>query len=95
VEAGLAKHPLAWPWSSSAASAGLSEPPIPLDPAPLQAALGDGADWRRRYRDFIEPISPRRSRGRRPGQAAGLLPSFPPGRAGERPPGTWPQGVGA
>jgi putative transposase len=54
VEAGLVAHPLAWPWSSSAASAGLRESAIPLDPAPLRAAFGDAPDWRRRYRDFIE-----------------------------------------
>jgi putative transposase len=54
VEAGLAEHPFAWPWSSSAASAGLCESPLALDPAPLRSALGDGADWRRRYRDFIQ-----------------------------------------
>jgi REP element-mobilizing transposase RayT len=54
VDAGLAEHPLAWPWSSSAASAGLCPSPLPLDPAPLRAALGGGADWRRRYREFIE-----------------------------------------
>ena len=54
VEAGLADHPFAWRWSSSAASAGLCESPLPLDPAPLRAALGDGSDWRRRYRAFIE-----------------------------------------
>ena len=54
VEAGLAPHPLAWPWSSSAATAGVRESLIPLDNAPLRAAFGDGANWRRRYRDFIE-----------------------------------------
>jgi REP element-mobilizing transposase RayT len=54
VEAGLVDHPFAWRWSSSAASAGLRESPFPLDPAPLRAAFGDGADWQRRYRGFIE-----------------------------------------
>ena len=54
VEAGLSADPFAWPWSSTAASAGLVEPAIPLDPSPLRAALGDGDDWRRRYREFIE-----------------------------------------
>ena len=54
VEAGLADHPLAWPWSSSAASAGLRDSAIPLDPAPLRAAFGGRGDWRRRYRVWIE-----------------------------------------
>jgi putative transposase len=54
VEAGLADHPFAWPWSSSAASAGGAESRIPLEQAPLRAAFGDSADWRRRYREFIE-----------------------------------------
>ncbi len=54
VEAGLASDPFAWPWSSSAASVGLHEPPLPLELAPLRAALGGSADWQRRYRRFIE-----------------------------------------
>ena len=53
VEAGLAEDPFSWPWSSTAASAGLAAPAIPLDPGPLRAALGDGDDWQRRYRAFI------------------------------------------
>lgn len=54
VEAGLANHPFAWPWGSSAASAGLCESPLPLDDAPLRAAFADKPEWRRRYRAFIE-----------------------------------------
>lgn len=53
VGAGLASDPFSWPWSSTAASAGLAAPAVPLDPGPLRAALGDGADWQRRYRTFI------------------------------------------
>ena len=53
VEAGLAHHPLAWPWSSSAATAGLRDSAIPLDPEPLRAAFDDHRGWRVRYRDFI------------------------------------------
>jgi putative transposase len=53
VAAGLSRDPFSWPWSSTAASAGLVEPEIPLDPAPLRAALGDRDDWRVRYREFI------------------------------------------
>jgi putative transposase len=53
VEAGLCDDPFAWPWSSTAASAGLAPLAIPLDPVPLRAALGDGDDWQRRYRAFI------------------------------------------
>lgn len=54
VEAGLSADPFSWPWSSTAATAGLVEPAIPLDLSPLRAALGDRDDWRRRYREFIE-----------------------------------------
>jgi putative transposase len=53
VAAGLCNDPFSWPWSSAAASAGIAAPAIPLDPGPLQAALGDSTDWRRRYRGFI------------------------------------------
>jgi putative transposase len=54
VAAGLCSDPFSWPWSSTAASAGLVEPAIPLDPGPLRAALGDSNEWQRRYRRFIE-----------------------------------------
>ena len=54
VAAGLADDPFAWPWSSAAASAGLVEPMIPLDAAPLRAAFGDSDGWRRRYHRYIE-----------------------------------------
>lgn len=53
VEAGLCRDPFAWPWSSTAATAGLVPPALPLDPGPLRAALGDSADWQRRYRAFL------------------------------------------
>jgi putative transposase len=53
VEAGLAQHPFTWPWSSTAATAGLSASLVPLDLAPIKAALGDTPDWRRRYRELI------------------------------------------
>jgi putative transposase len=54
VAAGLCSDPFSWPWSSTAASAGLDEPAIPLDAGPLRAALDDSPDWHRRYREFIE-----------------------------------------
>jgi putative transposase len=54
VAAGLCRDPFDWPWSSTRASAGLDEATIPLDAGPLRAALGDGDDWQRRYRRFIE-----------------------------------------
>jgi putative transposase len=54
VSAGLCPDPFSWPWSSTAASAGLAEAAIPLDPGPLRAAFGDRTDWHRRYREFIE-----------------------------------------
>jgi putative transposase len=54
VGAGLCSDPFSWPWSSTAASAGMAEPAIPLDPGPLRAALGDSDEWQHRYRRFIE-----------------------------------------
>jgi putative transposase len=54
VEAALVRHPLDWRWSSARTSAGLERPRIPLDEAPLRAALGPGQDWRTRYRDYVE-----------------------------------------
>jgi putative transposase len=55
VLAGLAPSPFAWPWSSAAATAGLAPPAVPLELTPLRDALGARPDWRRRYRDLIEP----------------------------------------
>jgi putative transposase len=52
VEAGLVRDPLAWPWSSARAHAGLEPPRIPLAEEPLEAAFG-GARWRR---NFVEQI---------------------------------------
>jgi REP element-mobilizing transposase RayT len=54
VLAGLAPDPFSWPWSSAAASAGLVPSPIPLDEAPIRAALGDTSDWRDRYRLYLD-----------------------------------------
>jgi REP element-mobilizing transposase RayT len=54
VEAGLVAKPLAWPWSSARAHAGLEPPPIPLAEAALSAAFDDSPDWRRRYRALVE-----------------------------------------
>jgi len=54
VLAGLTVSPFDWPWSSAAASAGLTASPVPLDPAPIRAALGETPDWRERYRRFLE-----------------------------------------
>jgi putative transposase len=53
IEAGLAGDPFTWPWSSSAASAGLADALVPLDEGPLRASLGGKADWQRRYRAFM------------------------------------------
>lgn len=54
VEAGLCQDPFSWPWSSAAASVGLIESAVPLDPGPLRAALGDTNDWQSRYREFLK-----------------------------------------
>jgi putative transposase len=48
VEAGLVRDPLAWPWSSARAHAGLERPQIPLAEEPLRTAFG-GASWRQSY----------------------------------------------
>jgi putative transposase len=53
VAAGLCRDPFAWPWSSTAATAGLAKPAIPLDHSPLQAAFGDSPDWQKRYAESI------------------------------------------
>ena len=53
VEAGLAEHPFAWPWSSAGASAGLAHPTLPLDADPLRAAFGGAERWQGRYRAFL------------------------------------------
>ncbi len=55
VAAGLADDPFAWRWSS-AATAGLAPPPLPLELGVLEAALGGAADWRRRYRELIRQV---------------------------------------
>jgi REP element-mobilizing transposase RayT len=60
VEAGLAPNPLAWPWASTRAAAGLAPPSLELDLEPLRAALGGRPDWRRRYRDFVSRAEPPR-----------------------------------
>ena len=52
VEAGLARDPLEWPWSSARAHAGLEPPRIPVAEGELRAAFG-GSVWRRNYVDQI------------------------------------------
>jgi putative transposase len=81
VAAGLVSDPFAWPWSSAAATAGLAKPALPLDLAPLRAAVGEAPDWRQRYRRFIEQAEtdeplrnvPQRSQSRRPDSNRGPL----------------------
>jgi putative transposase len=82
VDAGLAPDPLAWPWSSAAATAGLAEPALTLDLAPVRAAFGDAANWQQQYRAFIEQAveegevmgkPQRRSQSRRPDSNRGPL----------------------
>jgi putative transposase len=53
VEAGLCESPFDWPWSGAPATAGLVASMISLHTQPIQAALGGGTDWQRRYREFI------------------------------------------
>lgn len=53
VDAGLVDDPLAWPWSSARAHAGLERPRIPLAESDLRAAFGGGDAWRERYRTHI------------------------------------------
>jgi hypothetical protein len=54
VKAGLAPHPLAWPWSSSSAHAGLEPTELQLDESSLRSAFDNHPRWRRRYRRLIE-----------------------------------------
>jgi REP element-mobilizing transposase RayT len=49
VEANLVRDPLAWPWSSARAHAGLERPRIPLDESPVRAAFGGTENWRQNY----------------------------------------------
>jgi putative transposase len=82
VAAGLVSDPFAWAWSSAGATAGLSEPALALELAPLRAALGDTSNWQQRYRIFIEQAiegdvamgqPPRRPQSRRPDSNRGPL----------------------
>jgi putative transposase len=59
VGAGLCGEPCEWPWSSYQASAGLEPVPRFLNDSALRDACGGRADWRQRYRDFVE-AEPRR-----------------------------------
>jgi REP element-mobilizing transposase RayT len=53
VEAGLVADPLAWPWSSARAHAGLEAPPIPLVERPLREAFGSDERWRERFSRYV------------------------------------------
>jgi REP element-mobilizing transposase RayT len=55
VEAGLVDDPLAWPWSSAAATAGIAAPRISLNLEPLGRAFGGNPMWRRRYGELLTP----------------------------------------
>jgi hypothetical protein len=54
VEAKLVRDPLAWPWDSTRAHAGLEAPRVPLAESELRAALGGRLHWREDYRMQIE-----------------------------------------
>jgi len=54
VEAGIAKNPLEWPWSSARAHAGLERPRIPLAENDLRTVFGGREDWRREYVKTLE-----------------------------------------
>jgi putative transposase len=54
VVARIANHPFDWPWSSAAATAGLTRAQVPLDDAPLRGAFSEHRDWRNHYRAFID-----------------------------------------
>jgi putative transposase len=81
VAAGLVSEPFAWPWSSAAATAGLAEPALALELAPLRAAFGVASNWQKHYRKFIEQAAEedevvqglRRSKSRRPDSNRGPL----------------------
>jgi putative transposase len=62
VEASLVDDPLAWPWSSAAATAGLAPPRISLDLEPLRRAFGGNPMWRRRYGQLLTLRAHRRCR---------------------------------
>ena len=52
VKAGLVGDPLAWPWSSAPAHAGVEQARLPLAETDLRNAFG-GEGWRREYREQI------------------------------------------
>ena len=54
VESGLAQGPLNWPWGSAPVHAGRAKPRLRLAEADLEAAFGEGRDWREGYRQCIE-----------------------------------------
>jgi REP element-mobilizing transposase RayT len=53
VEAGLAREPFAWRWSSAAAHAGLARPTVPLAEEDLRGAFGGTEAWRSVYRACV------------------------------------------
>ncbi|HEV3479685.1 MAG TPA: transposase [Gaiellaceae bacterium] len=53
VEANLVPEPLAWPWGSARAHAGLEQPRVPLAENDLRGAFG-GTNWRENYRMQVE-----------------------------------------
>jgi putative transposase len=57
VRAGLVAHPLDWPWGSARSHAGLEASAVFLSERRLHGALGDRDDWRKRYANFVEPVS--------------------------------------
>lgn len=56
VEAGFCEEPVDWPWGSYRASVGVDPPPPFLVESPLRDAVGGGAGWRERYREFVESV---------------------------------------
>jgi putative transposase len=54
VDAGLVDDPLAWPWSSTRAHAGIEADAIPLNHEPLRNALGGSQRWRQQYLELIQ-----------------------------------------
>jgi REP element-mobilizing transposase RayT len=53
VEVGLCVDPFTWPWSSANGHAGYERLRLPLSERDLEAAFGEGRDWRARYREHV------------------------------------------
>ena len=53
VRARIVRDPFGWRWASTAATAGLAVPQIPLELEPIRNAFADHPNWQRQYEAFV------------------------------------------